>query len=411
MIIFAAVCSCAETTYYSVSKIRMRTLSQEGNKKARIVEQLLANSDRFFGAILVVINIVNIGASSFSTAFVISVFGEGGAIVAYATGVVTLIILVFVDIVPKNLAMKNAESIALFLARFMQIVYYLISPIVIVLNQFSLLFIRLLGGNQTIGPTLTEEDLKTIVTVGHEEGVLEEEEKDMLHNVFTFAETEIREIMTPRIHVDSISDDCSYEQLMEIYQESQYSRYPVHSDSFDEIIGVLNMKDLLFNQLDPATFDIKKYMRDTFVVYEFNQISDVFTRMRKQHVTLAVVLDEYGVMSGIVTFEDIIEEIVGEIDDEYDKEEEVLIKQTGAHEYLIDGGCSIHDVNEVLNTNFNSEEFESIGGLLLGHYSRGLPTINNCIVINGVSFRIIEMDKNRIALLRVTILQTDTEDK
>ena len=140
---------------------------------------------------------------------------------------------------------------------------------------------------------MTEEDLKTIETVGHEEGVLEEEEKEMIHNVFEFGETEIKEIMTPRIHVESIPDDCSYQELMEIYQRSQFSRYPVHSESFDEIVGVLNVKDLLFFNIDPDEFSIKDYMRDTFVVYEFNEVSDVFASMRKEHATLAIVLDEY----------------------------------------------------------------------------------------------------------------------
>ena len=190
---------------------------------------------------------------------------------------------------------------------------------------------------------------------------------------------------------------------MEIYQHSQFSRYPVHSESFDEIVGVLNVKDLLFFNIDPDEFSVKDYMRDTFVVYEFNEVSDVFALMRKEHATLAIVLDEYGVMSGIVTFEDIVEEIVGEIDDEYDKEEEEEIISLGDNEYLVDGSLNLNEVNDRLKTSFDSEDFESIGGLVLGEISK-VPEIDEEVKIENVLFRIVKMHKNRIAQLKVTIL-------
>ncbi|MFV0395628.1 MAG: hemolysin family protein [Coprobacillaceae bacterium] len=406
LIMFSAVFSCSETAFLSLNKIRIRTLAQEGNKKAQIVEKLLSNSDRLFSSILVGNNLVNIGASSLSTAFVIGLFGDSGAIVAYATGVVTLLILVFGEITPKNFATKNADNIAMFLARFVRLVYIIFSPIVVILNVITRFFIKLFGGEINAGPSMTEEELKTIVTVGHEEGVLEDEEKEMLHNIFEFAETEIKEIMTPRIHVESVADDCTYAELMEVYQQSRYSRYPIHSESFDEIIGVLNVKDLLFFNIQPDSFNIKNYMRDTFVVYEFNQISDVFAAMRKEHATLAVVLDEYGVMSGIVTFEDIVEEIVGEIDDEYDDHEEELITQIGDNEYVVDGSLNLNDVNDALNTNFDSEDFESIGGLILGQFS-GVPEVDDHLVLDNTSFSIVKMHKNRIAQLKVTLLEKE----
>lgn len=410
LIMFSAIFSCSETAFLSINKIRMRTVAEEGNKKAQIVIKLLSNSDRLFSSVLVGNNLVNIGASALSTAFVIGIFGDSGAVVAYATGVVTLLILVFGEITPKNFATKNADNIALSLARFVRLIYIVFSPVVVVLNIVTKFFIKLFGGNIDTGPTMTEEELKTIVTVGHEEGVLEEEEKDMLHNVFEFAETEIKEIMTPRIHVDSVADDCTYEELMKVYQQSQYSRYPIHSESFDEIIGVLNIKDLLFFNIDPKNFDIKNYMRDTFVVYEFNQVSDVFAAMRKEHATLAIVLDEYGVMSGIVTFEDIVEEIVGEIDDEYDNCEEELITRIGDYEYIVDGSLNLNDVNDALNTDFDSEDFESIGGLILGQFS-GVPEVNDQLILDNTSFSIVKMHKNRIAQLKVTLLKEDVEEE
>lgn len=410
LIIFSAIFSCTETAFLSVNKIRIRTLAEEGNKNAKIVENLLSNSDRLYSSILVGNNLVNIGASSLTTAFVIGLFGDSATMVAYATGFVTLLILIFGEITPKTFATKNADNIAMFLARFVQLVSIIFLPVVFLLNIITKAFIKILGGNVDTGPTMTEEELKTIVTVGHEEGVLEDQEKEMIHNVFEFGETEIKEIMTPRIHVESLADDCSYGELMETYQRGQFSRYPVHSESFDEIVGVLNVKDLLFFNIDPSHFDVKNYMRDTFVVYEFNQVSDVFASMRKEHATLAIVLDEYGVMSGIVTFEDIVEEIVGEIDDEYDDNEEELIIQIAENEYLVDGSLNLNDVNDQIGTTFDSEDFESIGGLVLGEFS-GVPEVEDYLEIDGVLFCIMKMHKNRIAQLKVTILEEKEKEE
>lgn len=406
LIIFSAIFSCSETAFLSVNKIRMRNLAEEGNKKAATVEKLLSNTDRLFSSILVGNNLVNIGASSLTTSFVISIFGDSASLVAFATGFVTLMILIFGEITPKSFATKNADAIALHLSGYISFICIICTPVVFFLNIITRAFIKLLGGSRDNGPTMTEEDLKTIVTVGHEEGVLEEQEKEMIHNVFEFGETEIKEIMTPRIHVESIPDDCSYEELMSIYQRSQFSRYPVHSESFDEIVGVLNVKDLLFFNIDPDEFSVKDYMRDIFVVYEFNEVADVFALMRKEHATLAIVLDEYGVMSGIVTFEDIVEEIVGEIDDEYDKEEEEEIISLGNNEYLIDGSLNLSEVNDRLKTSFDSEDFESIGGLVLGEISK-VPEVDEEVKIGNVLFRIVKLHKNRIAQLKMTILDEE----
>lgn len=384
-------------------------MAEEGSKKAKTIEKMLSNSDHLFSAILVGNNIVNIGASSLSTATIMSIFGDGAEIIAYATGIMTLLILIFGEITPKSLATKNADSLALTLTPFVKFTYVVATPVVLFLNIITGFFIRLLGGDKASGPTLTEEELKTIVTVGHEEGVIEKEEKEMIHNVFEFGETEIKEIMTPRIHVESLPNDCTYDELMEIYHKERFSRYPVHDESFDEIIGVLNVKDLLFYDIDRDHFDVKDYMRDIFVVYEFNQVNDVFASMRKQHATLAIVLDEYGVMSGIVTFEDIVEEIVGEIDDEYDDNDYSIIKINN-HEYLVDGSLNLNEVNDELGTHFESEDFESIGGLVLGQFS-GVPKVNDRIHFAHTTIIICKMHKNRIEQLRILIKDESENEK
>lgn len=409
LLILSSLFSCSETAFLSVSKIKIRTLAEEGNKKAKLVESLLDNQDRLLSAILVGNNLVNIGASSLTTATIMAIFGDGAQTVAIATGVVTLCILIFGEITPKSLATQNAGKLVFALAPFIRFVCIITKPVVFVLNIITGFIIKLLGGNQEHGPSLTEEELKTIVTVGHEEGVLEKEEKEMIHNVFEFGETEIKEIMTPRIHVESLPDDCTYDELMNVYHDAQYSRYPIHDESFDEIIGVLNMKDLLFIDIDKEHFDVKKYMRETFVVYEFNQVNDVFASMRKEHATLAIVLDEYGVMSGIVTFEDIVEEIVGEIDDEYDDTSDDIVK-INDHEYLVDGSLNLNEVNDEIDTHFESEDFESIGGLVLGEFS-GVPKIKDKIEFPGVTIIIEKMHKNRIELLRLIIHEMKEEEE
>lgn len=409
LLILSSLFSCSETAFLSVSKIKIRTLAEEGNKKAKLVESLLDNQDRLLSAILVGNNLVNIGASSLTTATIMAIFGDGAQTVAIATGVVTLCILIFGEITPKSLATQNADKLVFALAPFIRFVCVITKPVVFVLNIITGFIIKLLGGNQEHGPSLTEEELKTIVTVGHEEGVLEKEEKEMIHNVFEFGETEIKEIMTPRIHVESLPDDCTYDELMNVYHDAQYSRYPIHDESFDEIIGVLNMKDLLFIDIDKEHFDVKKYMRETFVVYEFNQVNDVFASMRKKHATLAIVLDEYGVMSGIVTFEDIVEEIVGEIDDEYDDTSDDIVK-INDHEYLVDGSLNLNEVNDEIDTHFESEDFESIGGLVLGEFS-GVPKIKDKIEFPGVTIIIEKMHKNRIELLRLIIHELKEEEE
>ena len=409
LLILSSLFSCSETAFLSVSKIKIRTLAEEGNKKAKLVESLLDDQDRLLSAILVGNNLVNIGASSLTTATIMAIFGDGAQTVAIATGVVTLCILIFGEITPKSLASQNADKLVFALAPFIRFVCVITKPVVFVLNIITGFIIKLLGGNQEHGPSLTEEELKTIVTVGHEEGVLEKEEKEMIHNVFEFGETEIKEIMTPRIHVESLPDDCTYDELMNVYHDAQYSRYPIHDESFDEIIGVLNMKDLLFIDIDKEYFDVKKYMRETFVVYEFNQVNDVFASMRKEHATLAIVLDEYGVMSGIVTFEDIVEEIVGEIDDEYDDASDDIVK-INDHEYLVDGSLNLNEVNDEIDTHFESEDFESIGGLVLGEFS-GVPKIKDKIEFPGVTIIIEKMHKNRIELLRLIIHEMKEEEE
>ena len=381
--------SSAETAFMSVSKIRVKTVSEDEedphHAKALIVSQLLEDTDHLLSTILVGNNLVNILASSLTTSFVISVFGNEGIGVAVATGFVTLMILIFGEITPKTLAVSKAEALCYRFCRFIQFINFIFTPVVVILTAVSHGLIHILGGNIDPQPTLSEEDLKTIVNVSHEEGVLEDEEKEMMHNIFDFGDTDIKEIMTPRIHVATVDYDATY----------------------DEVVAVLHIKDILMKPVDHEHFQVKDYMRDAYFVYEFNHISDVFASMRKEHVSLSVVLDEYGVMAGIVTLEDIVEEIVGEIDDEYDDNSEE-VKKISKNVYLVDGSLNIDEVNDRCGTEFASEEFESIGGLVLGQVN-GSPNPHQKVYVDDCMFIIEKIDKNRIELLRLIIPEEESQ--
>ena len=410
LIMLSAFFSSAETSFMAVSKIRIKTLAEEENsRRAQLVQKLLDNNEQLLSTILVGNNLVNIAASSLTTSFVISVFGNEGIGVALATGFVTLMILIFGEITPKTLASNNAEKFVLAFAPIISFFRIVFMPIVFILNVFTHIMMKAFGDLSSTGPTVTQEDLKTIVNVSHEEGVLEDDERKMLHNIFAFGETEIKEIMTPRIHVEDVKDDISYDELIDFLKNCQFSRIPVYrNEDSDDIVGVLNIKDLLLADVDQEQFDIKNYMREPYFVYEFNQISDVFESMRKDHVTLAVVLDEYGVMSGIVSLEDIVEEIVGEIDDEYDQEDDDVVALAD-NQFLLDGSLEIDEVNEECGTSFESEEFESIGGLVLGAVG-GVPEINQKVVIDNGLFVIEKIEKNRIETLRLTVIEDEKQD-
>ncbi len=407
-ILLSAFFSASETALMSVNRIRMRTLADEGNEKAKKVEKLLENTDSLLSTILVGNNLVNILASSITTALAISIVGDAG--VGIATGIVTIMILIFAEITPKSLSTKHAESIALAICNIIQFLVTILKPVVFILNAISGVLISLLGGKVEDGPNITEEDVRTYVTVGHEAGVVETETKDMIHNVFEFGDTEIREIMTPRIHVSSVPEDVTYDELVETYKKDQFSRYLVHSESYDEILGVLNIKDLLFQNLDKENFNIKDYMREPYYIYEFNHIDDIFENMRKEHISLAVVLDEYGVMSGLITFEDIVEEIVGNIEDEYDDSTDIQIKQISEDSYLVDGAMSFNEINDEIGTEFSSDDFESIGGLILNE-SNGIPEVHDQFIIDDVLVEVERIYKNRVALVKLTVAKNVEKDE
>ena len=369
LIIFSGVFSCTETAFLSVNKIRMRNLAEEGNKKAAIVEKLLSNDDRLFSSILVGNNLVNIGASSLTTSFVISLFGDSGTLVAIATGVVTLTILIFGEITPKSFATKNADAIALFLSRFTSFACFIFTPVVFFLNIITGFFIKVLGGNRDNGPTMTEEDLKTIVTVGHEEGVLEEEEKEMINNVFEFNDKFVSEIMVPRNKIFALDIDMTIAEVIEkLSVDMRYSRIPVYDENMDNIKGIIYIKDLLISNKNKNS-KIKSLVKEAYFVSETKRVNELFQELRKDKKQIAIVLDEYGGTAGMVTMEDILEEIVGEIYDEYDKETDKF-KKIDNNTFLFDASIALYDVEKFLDIDIDEDDVDTLGGYLIKKLDR-----------------------------------------
>lgn len=390
--------SASETALMSLSKIKIRHMKEENVKDADVVSKLIEKPNKLLGAILVGNNVVNIGASAIATSLFIGLFEENGA--AIATAFMTILVLIFGEITPKSLAAQNSETVSLKVSKIISIVVVVLSPIVFVFNYISKFIIKLFGGNPDAHqPFITEEELRTMVDVSHEEGVLEVKEKEMIQNVFEFGDLQAKDAMIQRTDVIGVDVESTYEELVETFQEDHFSRMPIYEESIDDIIGILNVKDLAFVDKNKDTFDIGKYMRDPYYTFEFKKITELFQEMREEKVHMAIVLDEYGGTAGIITIEDLIEEIVGDIEDEYDEEDDE-IKIINEDEYVIDGSTRINIVNETIGTNLESEEFESIGGVLIGELGR-LPEEGEAVEFDNIKFVVESLDKNRIKSIRL----------
>ena len=400
----SAFFSASETSLLTIGKIRVRSLLDEGVKNAKILTTLVDNTDKVLSAILFGNNLLSILASVITTSLAIQfVGGNTGIALGIATGATTLVILIFCDITPKSLAVKNAERIAILIAKPMYAIIVVLKPLIFLLNKISSVFIKLLSGkSEAMAPTYTENELKTMVTVSHEEGVLNGDEKEMLHNVFEFGDGEVREIMTPRIHVVSIDADSPYHDVKILFSEHNYSRIPVTNPGTGDVTGVLNLKDIAFlgNEGEEG-FSIANYLRPAHFVYEFNNIAKVFGEMRRERIGMSIVLDEYGIMVGVITNEDFVEQIVGDINDEYDDAEAPVV-EVGENEFIVDGTMGLDDFCEAVGTVIESDDFDSIGGFVLGKLE-DFPTVGDVIVHENAEFTVESVANNRIEKLRVKL--------
>ncbi|CCL25118.1 Putative membrane protein [Clostridioides difficile T11] len=399
LLIGSAFFSASETALMSLSKIRIRYMQDEGVKGAKLVSSLIENPNKLLSSILVGNNVVNIAAPSISTSLFIGLMGEKG--VALATAVMTVLVLIFGEITPKTIAANNSEKVSLLVSKPIKAIIFILRPIVWIFNIITNIIFKLFGiTNKGAKSFITEEELKTMVNVSHEEGVLEMEEREIINNVFEFGDMQAKNAMVQRIDMVAIDMEDSYDEIIQVFKTEKLSRMPVYEETIDDIVGILNIKDIIFlSDEEIESFDIKNYMREPFFTYEFKKITQLLEEMKLEKSQMAIVVDEYGGTSGLLTIEDLVEVIVGDIEDEYDEEEDEIqvIKED---EYIVDGSTKIGDVNELIGVNLESEEFDSIGGFIIGHLSR-LPEENEVIEVDNIRFCIESIEKNRIKKIRI----------
>lgn len=389
----SAFFSSAETALTTVNKIRVRTLAEAGNKNAIILTKILENQSKMLSAILVGNNVVNLSASSMSTTLAMSIWSNKA--VGIATGILTLVILVFGEISPKTVSTLYSETISLKYAKFIYGFMTITTPVIYVVNVLSMAFLRLIHVDPNRKhDAITEDELRTIVEVSHEEGVIETEEKKIINNVFDFGDSVAKDIMIPRIDMVMVEVNASYDELLDIFREEKYTRMPVYKETTDNVIGIINMKDLILVEKHD-NFSIRELLREPIYTYEYKNTAELMVEMRQTSNNMIIVLDEYGATAGMITLEDLLEEIVGEIRDEYDEDEEQELVELGPGEYVVEGSMKLDDLNDQLDLELESEDYDSVGGLIIGQLDR-LPEEGEEVICDGIRLVVESLDKNRI---------------
>lgn len=394
----SAFFSSAETSLTTINKIRMRSLAEEGNKRAKMVLKITDNSAKMLSAILIGNNIVNLSASALTTSIA---YSFGGSAVAAATGIITVLILIFGEITPKTVATIHSDTLALLYAYPIHFIMTIVTPISFVVNMLSrgILFLLRVDPNGKAS-TMTETELRTIVDVSHEDGVIESEEKEMIYNVFDLGDAKAKDVMVPRVHVTFADVESTYEELLEIFREDKFTRLPVYEETTDNVIGTINMKDLLLFD-NTKEFHVRDILREAYFTYEYKSISELLVEMREASLNIAIVLDEYGETAGLITLEDILEEIVGEIRDEYDENEEEFLKEINQEEFIVEGSMNLDDLNDRLELNLESEDYDSLGGFIIEQLDR-LPEEGDEITTeDGIRMVVDSLDKNRVEKVHI----------
>lgn len=420
LLVGSAFFSSAETSLTTVNKIKIRSLAEDGDKRAKMVIKITDDSSKMLSAILIGNNIVNLSASSLTTTIAYELSGgssnsEAPAI-AIATGIITLLILIFGEITPKTLATVHSEKLALAYAYPIRIIMTILSAISFLINMLSrgILFILRVDPSAKTN-AMTENELRTIVDVSHEDGVIEEEEKEMIYNVFDLGDAEAKDVMVPRVNMIFADVESSYQELLDIFRENKFTRLPVYEETTDNVIGTINMKDLLLFDSTKG-FHIRDILREAYFTHEHKSISELLVEMRQAALNIAIVLDEYGETAGLITLEDILEEIVGEIHDEYDENEEAeVFKQINEYEFIVEGSMSLDDLNDRIDLGLESEDYDSLGGYIIEHLDR-LPDEKDEVVVDDEIRLVVDtLAKNRIEKVHIYLpndfYEEDEEDE
>jgi putative hemolysin len=400
-LILAGMASAAETAFTSISRIKLKNQVEEGDRKAAQIDRLINQPNILLSTILIVNNVAVIVASSMATILALHFSATLGELIS--TILTSLVVLIFCEITPKTAAVQNPLRWARMLIDPVRGAAWLLRPIVWALSGITNALVRLLGGQiKHRGPFVTEEELRLLVTVGEEEGVLEEEETDMINSIFEFADTTVREVMIPRIDMVTLPSTATVDEAVDLALQGGFSRIPVYEESvgIDEIIGILYTKDML-RQLREGhnTLPIRELVRPAYFVPETKKLDDLLHEIRQRRVHMVIVVDEYGSVAGLVTIEDLVEEIVGDIQDEYDREE-VLFERVNESEYIFDAKISIDDFNEVMDTNLENEYYDTLGGFLYDKLDK-IPVAGDTITHENITYTVLATRGRRITKVRV----------
>lgn len=394
----SAFFSSSETALTSINVFKIRQMEENGVENSSLVRNLTENIGKVLTTILIGNNIVNIVTTTVATIFFTDLLGPSGAVVS--TIVLTLTILIFGEVTPKNIATSSSEKVALMVSKPIKFFDFILKPMSFFLQAITNLLTKIIiGENKQKDEIVTEEDLKTIVDVSEEQGVINYQESEIINNVFEFGDSDVEDIMTARTNMEAIGVDMEDRNLKDFLKNCKHSRIPVYGKSIDNIIGILHMKDIVAFIADDKELDIEKMVRPAFYVYDNMHIFDLFKSMRGENVSLAIVIDEYGGTSGIVTIEDIVEELVGEIEDEYDTHLESILK-INDKEFLVNPSIHINDFNDYFDTDLEQIKNDSIGGFLIDKLAR-IPKLGDTIEIEGIRISVAQINRYKLEMLKV----------
>jgi len=396
LILFSALFSGIETALMSLNMIKVNSLVKQKKKGAEVLHRIKQSPHKLIITILIGNNLVNIGAASLATVIFTNLAGSSG--VGIATGVMTFLILVFGEITPKTFASQNAERVSLLVARPIEFLSYILSPLVKIFEVISQVMTKLLGSRKE--KEISEEELKTIVTMGREEGILTKEAAEMMHNVLEFRGTKVTEVMTPKASVEMIDGNSKLKDIIDFVVKTPYSRYPIYSENEDKIIGILDVDDVLkYAKNKKLDVKVKDIDRPVFFVPESKEIDDLLSEFESKNIPLAVVVDEYGKVSGLVTVEDILEEIVGDIFDK-SKRESVYIKKIGDKLIRADARASVEEINKILHLGLKEMNFNTIAGFVESRLQR-VPKKGEKIKLKNITIEVDGVTKQGIKSVKI----------
>lgn len=396
LFMLSAFFSGSETALMALDRSRVRYLVEKKRSGAADLEKMLSRPDWLLGGLLIGNNIVNIALSVLATTFFVHLYGERGDLLTIA--ILTPMILIIAEVCPKTIAARRAEVVSFLVLRPIKLFLLLLSPLIWLVTRFSALLTRLLKAD-TEQPHLSADEIQTMIALGAKAGSLPGEQHKMLHGVFELAQIRVRDVMIPRTEVDGVEFSAGFPEILAQITASTHSRFPVYKGDADNIVGLIHSKDILRYIDKSHEFDMLKVMREPYFVPESKQVQALLQAFRRRRVHLAVVLDEYGGVEGIVTLEDVLEEIVGEIQDEYDMEEPGITAMGGGR-YLIDGGISLRVFNRRFNKDINEEEATTVAGLMLSNLGQ-IPDEGQSCQIEDMTLAAHKVVMHRIELIEL----------